>query len=47
MTEPPFTQPLSDAADNRRVAAILVSCVALSSACVAAGILRVLLAAAI
>jgi hypothetical protein len=47
MTEPKFSLPLSDAADRRRVAAIVVACVALGIACVAASILKVLLAAAI
>lgn len=47
MSEPHFNLPLSDSADRRRVAAIVVSCVALGIACVAAGILKVLLAAAV
>jgi hypothetical protein len=42
-----FDLPLSDAADRRRVASILVASVALSIACAAAGIVKVLSAAAI
>jgi hypothetical protein len=47
MSAPHFNLPLSDAADRRRVAAIVVACVALGIACVAAGILKVLLAATV
>jgi hypothetical protein len=47
MSAPHFDLPLSDAADRRRVAAIVVACVALGIACVAAGILNVLLAATV